>query len=161
MNLIVAVDKNWGIGKDNDLLVSIPEDMKFFKNTTTGHVVVMGRKTLESFPKKKPLPNRTNIVLTRDDNYEVENAIVVHSREELLEAIADYNNDEVFVIGGASIYKQLLSDCSVAYVTHIEEGFEADTFFPNLDESEEWKMVDAGEMKEHKGIQYRFTRYEK
>ena len=103
MNLIVAVDKNWAIGKDNKLLVSIPDDMKFFRETTSGKVVVMGRKTLESFPNGKPLKNRVNIVLTRDESYQVKDAIVVHSKEELDKELAKYNSDDIFVIGGESI----------------------------------------------------------
>ena len=102
MNVIVAVDKNWAIGKDNKLLVSIPDDMKFFRETTSGKVVVMGRKTLESFPNGKPLKNRVNIVLTRDENYKVKDAIVVHSKEELDKELAKYNSDDIFVIGGES-----------------------------------------------------------
>ncbi|MBQ3772896.1 MAG: dihydrofolate reductase, partial [Pseudobutyrivibrio sp.] len=111
MNLIVAVDKNWAIGKDNKLLVSIPDDMKFFRETTTGKVVVMGRKTLESFPNSKPLPNRVNIVLTRDAKYEAKGAVVVHSKEELNEELKKYNSDDIYVIGGESIYRLMLDEC--------------------------------------------------
>ena len=100
MNLIVAVDKNWGIGKNNKLLVSIPSDMKFFRNETNGKVVVMGRKTLESFPNGMPLKNRTNIVLTRDQNYQVKDTIVVHDIPELLEELKKYPDDQIYVIGG-------------------------------------------------------------
>ena len=99
MNLIVAVDRNWAIGKDNKLLVSIPDDMKFFRETTTGKVVVMGRKTLESFPNSKPLPNRVNIVITRDMNYDAKGAVVVHSKEELDKELEKYNSDDIYIIG--------------------------------------------------------------
>ena len=108
MNIIVAVDKNWAIGKDNKLLVSIPSDMKFFRETTTGKVVVMGRKTLESFPGGQPLKKRTNIVLTSDRNYKVKDAIVVHTVEELLQTLKAYKQEDIYVIGGESVYRQLL-----------------------------------------------------
>ena len=116
MNIIVAVDKNWAIGKDNKLLVSIPADMKMFRQETTGKVVVMGRKTLESFPNGLPLKNRTNIVLTGNKNYKVKDAIIVHTIEELLEEIKKYPSEEVYCIGGDSVYKQLLPYCDTAHV---------------------------------------------
>ena len=108
MNIIVAVDKNWAIGKDNKLLVNIPADMKMFRQETTGKVVVMGRKTLESFPNGLPLKNRTNIVLTGNKDYNVKDAIIVHTVVELLEEIKKYPSEEVYCIGGDSVYKQLL-----------------------------------------------------
>lgn len=117
MNLIVAVDKNWAIGYQNKLLVSIPEDMKFFRTTTTGKVVVMGRKTLETFPNGLPLKNRTNIVLTRNPEYKVKGAEVVHTVEEALELISEYPPEDVYVIGGDTIYRQFLPYCDVAHVT--------------------------------------------
>ena len=116
MNIIVAVDKNWAIGKDNKLLVSIPADMKMFRQETTGKVVVMGRKTLESFPNGLPLKNRTNIVLTGNKDYNVKDAIIVHTVEELLEEIKKYPSEEVYCIGGDSVYKQLLPYCDTAHV---------------------------------------------
>ena len=129
MNIIVAVDKNWAIGKENKLLVSIPADMKFFRSTTTGKVVVMGRKTLESFPNGLPLKNRTNIVLTKDKNYKVKDAIIVHSIEEALEELKKYASEDVYVIGGDSIYAQMLPYCDTAHVTKIDFGYEADAWF--------------------------------
>ena len=117
MNLIVAVDKNWAIGKENKLLVSIPQDMKFFRETTIGKVVVMGRKTLESFPGGQPLKQRTNIVLTTDKNYSVKDAIVVHTIDEWLEELKKYNDEDIYVIGGESIYRQMLPYCKLAHVT--------------------------------------------
>ena len=130
MNLIVAVDKNWAIGLKNKLLISIPADMKFFRDTTMGKVVVMGRKTLETFPSGQPLKRRTNIVLTRDKNYQVKDAVVVHTVEELLEELTQYDEEEIYVIGGESIYRQLLPYCKVAHVTKIDHAYEADTYFP-------------------------------
>ena len=136
MNLIAAVDKNWAIGRNNKLLVSIPDDMKFFRETTTGKVVVMGRKTLESFPGKKPLKNRVNIVLTGDRSYQADGAVIVHDMEELHEELKKYPSEDIYVIGGESIYKQLLDECDVAHITKIDFAYEADAWFPNLDEKE-------------------------
>ena len=145
MNVIVAVDKNWGIGKDNKLLVSIPSDMKFFREETMNKVVVMGRKTLESFPNGLPLKRRTNIVLTKDRNYKVKDAILVHSVEELMEELKKYDSEDIYVIGGDSIYRQLLPYCDVAHVTKIDYAYEADSYFPNLDEMSDWTVERTSE----------------
>ena len=161
MNIIAAADKNWGIGKDNQLLDHIPEDMKFFRETTMGKVVVMGRKTLESFPGGQPLKKRTNIVLTRDKNYKVKDAIVVHGVEELLEELKNYDEKEIYVIGGESIYRALLPYCKVAHVTKIDHAYEADTYFPNLDEMEDWKVTGVSEEQTYFDLEYEFVRYEK
>ena len=117
MNLIVAVDSNWAIGKENKLLVSIPQDMKFFRETTKGKVVAMGRKTLESFPGGQPLKNRVNVVLTTDKNYKVKDTVIVHTIEEMLDELKKYDSEDIFVIGGESIYRQLLPYCTKAYIT--------------------------------------------
>ena len=161
MNLIVAVDKNWAIGKENKLLVSIPQDMKFFRETTMGKVVVMGRKTLESFPGGQPLKKRTNIVITRDKNYSVKDAIVVHSVEEALEEIKNYNSEDVYVIGGDSIYRQMLPHCDIAHVTKINHAYEADTYFPNLDEKEDWLVTGVSDEQTYFDLEYEFVRYER
>lgn len=161
MNLIVAVDKNWAIGKENKLLVSIPQDMKFFRETTMGKVVVMGRKTLESFPGGQPLKKRTNIVITRDKNYSVKDAIVVHSVEEALEELKNYNSEDIYVIGGESIYRQMLPHCDVAHVTKIDHAYEADTYFPNLDEKEEWLVTGVSDEQTYFNLEYEFVRYER
>ena len=161
MNLIVAVDKNWAIGKDNKLLVSIPDDMKFFRETTTGKVVVMGRKTLESFPGGKPLKNRVNIVLTRDLNYQVKDAVVVHSKDELDKELKKYNPDDIFAIGGESIYRMLLDECSRAFVTYVDYSYDADTYFPNLDEKPEWKLALESEEQTYYDIEFYFRTYTK
>ena len=159
MNLIVAVDKNWAIGKDNKLLVSIPDDMKFFRETTTGKVVVMGRKTLESFPNSKPLPNRVNIVLTRDAKYEAKGAIIVHSKEELNEELKKYNSDDIYVIGGESIYRLMLDECDRAFVTFVDYSYDADTYFPNLDEMSDWKLAEESEEQTYYDIEFYFRTY--
>ncbi len=145
MILIANVDKNWSIGKDNKLLMSIPEDMKFFKDTTMGHTVVMGRKTLESLPGGRPLEGRTNIVLSRDASYTVNGADVVHGVEELQEIIKSAGDKEIYVIGGMSIYEALEPLCDLAYITRMDYSFDADAFFPKLDEMKEWKMIERSE----------------
>ncbi|MCI6430200.1 MAG: dihydrofolate reductase [Oliverpabstia sp.] len=161
MNLIVAVDKNWGIGKNNKLLVSIPSDMKFFRSETNGKVVVMGRKTLESFPNGMPLKNRTNIVLTRDQNYQVKDTIVVHDIPELLEELKKYPDDQIYVIGGGKVYEELLPYCNVAHVTKIDFAFEADTYFPDLDKMEEWQITATSDEQTYFDLEYSFVKYER
>lgn len=161
MNLIVAVDKNWAIGNENKLLVSIPQDMKFFRETTIGKVVVMGRKTLESFPGGQPLKQRTNIVLTRDKNFKVKDAIIVHDMNELLEELKKYNDEDIYVIGGESIYRQMLPYCTLAHVTKINHAYEADTYFPNLDEKDEWVVTGVSDEQTYFDLEYEFVRYER
>lgn len=160
MNLIVAVDKNWAIGKDNKLLVSIPADMKFFRETTKGNVVVMGRKTLESFPQGQPLQKRVNIVISRNKDYQVKDAVVVHSVEEALEEGKKYEG-EIYVIGGESIYRAMLPYCQTALVTKIDHAYEADSYFPNLDEDPEWELVGETEEQTYFDLEYVFRKYEK
>lgn len=161
MNMIVAVDRNWAIGKNNELLVSIPADKKFFRLETTGRVVVMGRKTLESFPGGRPLQNRTNIVLTRDPDYRVKDAIVCHSMEETLELLKQYDPEDVFIIGGDSIYHQFLPYCDLVHVTKIDHVYEADTWFPNLDELPEWQITADSDEQTYFDLEYRFLKYER
>ena len=161
MNLIAAVDKNWAIGKNNQLLVRIPMDQKFFRETTTGKVVVMGRKTLESFPNGLPLKNRTNIVLTHNPKYEVKDAIVVHSLDELREELKKYNSEDIYIIGGEQIYKALVDECDVAHITKIEYEYDADAYFPNLDEKPEWKITADSEEQTYFDLEYFFYKYER
>ncbi|MBR4027844.1 MAG: dihydrofolate reductase [Lachnospiraceae bacterium] len=161
MNLIAAVDRNWGIGKNNQLLVRIPMDQKFFRETTTGKVVVMGRKTLESFPNGLPLKNRTNIVLTRNKNFTVKDAIVVYSLEELHEELKKYKSEDIYIIGGEQIYKQLVDECDVAHITKIEYEYDADAYFPNLDEKPEWKITADSEEQTYFDLEFFFYKYEK
>jgi len=160
MNLIVAVDKNWAIGKDNKLLVSIPADMKFFRETTKGNVVVMGRKTLESFPQGQPLQKRVNIVISQNKDYQVKGAVVVHSIEEALEEVKKYEG-EIYVIGGESIYRAMLPYCQTALVTKIDHAYEADSYFPNLDEDPEWELTGETEEQTYFDLEYVFRKYEK
>ena len=161
MNIIVAADKNWAIGKDNKLLVSIPADMKMFRQETTGKVVVMGRKTLESFPNGLPLKNRTNIVLTHDHTYKVPGAVVVHDMDELHEELKKYDSQDIYVIGGETIYRQLLDECDVAHITKIDYAYDADAYFPNLDERPEWKITADSEEQTYFDLEYYFYRYER
>ena len=161
MNLIVNVDKNWAIGLVSKLLVRIPQDMKYFRSMTTGHVVVMGRKTLESFPESKPLPNRVNIVLTRDQGYQAPGAVVVHSMEELKEELKKYSGEEIFVIGGGQIYRELLPLCDKAYVTKVDRAFDADVYFPDLDQDPQWKMTKVSEEQTYFDLEYVFAVYER
>ncbi len=157
MNAIVAVGKNWEIGRDGKLLAHIPEDMKFFRETTSGKVVVMGRKTFESLPQK-PLKNRVNIVLTRNRAFEATGVIVVGGLDELLSVLRKYKQEDIFIIGGGQVYADLLPYCDKIYVTRIEKEFVADTFFPNLDNMREWGQ-EKGELHEHDGLPFRFCIY--
>ena len=161
MNLIVAADKNWAIGHENKLLVSIPADMKFFREMTTGKVVVMGRKTLESFPGGLPLKNRINVVLTKNKDYHVKDAVVVHSVEEALEELEKYDTKDVYVIGGDTVYRQMLPYCDTAHVTKIDHAYEADTYFPNLDDDKEWELTADSEEQTYFDLEYRFLLYKK
>lgn len=160
MNIIVNVDKNWAIGLKNSLLVHIPADMRFFKEMTEHKVVVMGRKTLESFPGGQPLKNRVNIVITKKADYNAKGAVVVHSAEEALDYVREYQSEDVFVIGGETIYKQMLPYCDTAYITKTDFAYEADTYFPNLDQMENWKLTEESEEQTYYDLEYRFCRYE-
>ena len=161
MVLIAAVDNNWAIGNRNELLIRIPNDHKHFREETTGKVVVLGRKTLETFPQGLPLKNRTNIILSTRKDYQVKDAIVVHSVEELLEKLKNYADEDIYVIGGDSVYKQLLPYCDVAHVTKIDHEYEADAFFPNLDEDGDWEITADSEEQTYFDIPYQFLKYER
>ena len=165
MIAIAAADQNWAIGNKGELLVTIPDDMKNFRRLTRDGIVIFGRKTLSTFPNGKPLQNRINIILSRDPSFRCEGADVVHDIEELLELLAGkydcFPKEKIFVIGGASIYRQLLPVCSSAIITRIEKAFEADAFFPDLDESEEWEKKETGDMQEYTGLRFHFDLYEK
>lgn len=159
MNIIVAVDKNWAIGNHDQLLVRIPNDHKHFREETTGKVVVLGRRTLQTFPQGLPLKNRTNIILSRNEEYQVKDATVVHSVEALLQEIRQYDTTDVYVIGGESIYRQFLPYCDVAHVTKIDHAYEADTYFPNLDADPDWKVEEDSEEQTYFDIAYQFVKY--
>nr|APO33729.1 Dihydrofolate reductase [uncultured bacterium] len=161
MNMILSADLNWGIGCNNKLLDSIPSDMKFFREETTGKVVVMGRKTLESFPNAMPLANRTNIVLTQNPDFQVRGAVVVRSQEELMEKLKQYRDDEIYVIGGESIYRMMLPYCDTVHVTKINFAYEADTHFPNLDDMPEWEITAASDEQTYFDLEFTFVKYER
>ncbi|MCM1244483.1 MAG: dihydrofolate reductase [Roseburia sp.] len=165
--LIAAVDKKWGIGRENELLFHLKTDMKFFKETTRGNIVIMGRKTMESLPGGKPLADRTNIVLTHEDstNFLEKNPAeaawtVCHSVNEVLVYVQTVPG-EIYIIGGGSVYREFEPYASVALVTKIEEEREADTFFPDLDAMDGWKLASAGERFCENGVCGQFLRYEK
>ena len=161
MKLIAAVDNNWAIGNKGALLVRIRTDQMNFRALTTGKVVILGRKTLETFPQKQPLANRTNIILSKNPDYKVKDAIVVHSMDELMEEIKKYDTDDVFVIGGESIYKALEPMCDTAIITKVEHSYEADAYFPNLDENPDWELVEEGEEQTCFDLVYHFQIWEK
>ena len=159
MNLIVAVDNNWGIGLGGTQTVVIPEDRRHFRELTDGSTVIVGRRTLLDFPGGNPLPGRRNIVLSRNAELEIDGATVAASLDELFKLIEELPPNKVFVIGGDSVFKMLLPYCTYAYVTKLDASPEADVFFPNLDELDGWELDQDGETKEYNGIQYAFVRY--
>jgi dihydrofolate reductase len=159
MNIIAAVDKNWAIGRKGELLVKIPADLKLFQSETLGKVIVLGRKTLATFPSGQPLYGRTNIIMSTKRDYRVRNATVVHSLEELLAEVAKYPPDEVYITGGASIYRLMLPYCDTAHITRINYAYEADTYFPNLDESPDWQITADSDEQSYFDITYQFLQY--
>lgn len=161
MNGIVAVDNNWAIGCKNSLLVSIPADHKNFRRETTGKVVVLGRKTLETFPQGMPLANRTNIILSTNPDYKVKGAVIVHSKEELLQELENYPTEDIYIIGGESVYRMMLPYCDVVHVTKIDHAYEADAYFPDLDQDEEWEITADSEEQTYFDIPYQFLKYER
>lgn len=159
MKLIVAVDSRWGIGKNGDLLKSIPDDMLYYRATTRGKVVVMGYTTLLSLPGSKPAPGRLNLVLADIPDLRVSGAVVCGSMEQLHRLIGCFAPDDVFDIGGGSMYRQLLPYCHIAHITKMRFDGDADTYIPNLDELPEWSVKSESEIKEHEGVQYSFIEY--
>lgn len=158
MKVIAAVDENWAIGRNGDQLIYISEDLKHFKALTTGHPVILGRKTLATFPGGRPLKGRRNLILSRDPGFAPPEAEVFSSLEELLAAAPQ----DAFVIGGASVYQALLDRCDTACITRIEAAFPGtDCWFPNLDERPEWKIAEEGPVLEEKGVRFRYVTYER
>lgn len=154
---IAAVSENWGIGRDNDLLFNIPEDKKFFRRTTLGHTVIMGRKTLESLPNKKPFKDRRNIILSRDTGFSAEGAEVAHSVNEVLNLVKD---EDAFVVGGGEIYREFLCCCAAALITKVNAAPDADVFFPDLDKAANWKLTEKSEEYTYEGLKYTFCKYD-
>ena len=161
MNLIAAVDNNWALGNQGKLLVSIPGDHKYFRKMTKDKVVIYGRKTLETFPMQQPLDNRTNIVLTRDIGYKAGSAIIAHSVDEVRRLVQQYPDEDVFIIGGESVYKEFLPYCDTAYITKIDFSYNADAYLPNLDRDPEWKLVEESDEQTYFSLAYTFTTYKR
>ena len=161
MNMIVAVDRNWGIGRDNGLLASLPTDMKYFREHTLGKVVVMGRKTLESMPGGKGLPKRTNYVLTANPDYQAEGCITVHGEYELFDELSQYEPDDVYLIGGGSLYNRFYKYCSKLYITKMDADLNADTFIIDIDSDPDYTLISESEPVTENGITFRFCVYSK
>lgn len=161
MNLIAAVDRNWAIGKKGQLLVSIPGDQQLFRKETVGKVIVMGRKTLESLPGGQPLSGRTNVVLTRNPDFRKKGCEIFHSLEGALSYLKQFEDSDIYVIGGAEIYKQFLPWCDTAHVTWIDYVYEADCWLPNLDQDPEWEITAESDEQTYFDLCYEFRRYEK
>ena len=160
MNAIVIVDQNWAIGHENDLLFSLPGDMKHFRTLTTGGTVIMGRKTLDCFPGGKPLPNRRNIVITRNEEFQREGCEIVGSPEAALELAAGTEDERLWIIGGGSVYTAFLSRCKRVFLTKVDAAApETDTYFPNLDKLPNWEVESTSETYEENGLTYQFINY--
>ncbi|MBE7069390.1 MAG: dihydrofolate reductase [Ruminococcaceae bacterium] len=160
MIAIAAVDKNWAIGNKGQLLISLPEDQKgVFKKYTAGHTVVFGRKTLETFPGQRLLPNRVNVIMSRSFDYQKEGAVILHSVDEL-EDFLSLSADEVYLIGGASMYNSLIGLCDKAIITSIRAEYEADCYFPNLDEDPAWELTEEEPpVMSEKGVEFTVRHY--
>ena len=159
MNLIVAADKNWAIGREGRPLVTIPADQQMLLRETKGKVVVMGRKTLEGFPGGQPLSQRVNVVLSRDPGFRIKGAEVCKSLEAALQFLEQFPPEDIYIIGGKSIYEQFLPYGNTVHVTAIDYAYAGDTYFPDLDKEEEWEMEEEGEEQTYFSICYCFRRY--
>lgn len=161
MNIIAAVDRNWGIGLQGRLLVTIPSDQKWFQQMTKGKVIVAGRKTLLTFPNGLPLPARENIILTSDRGFQIKGARIARSMEEALYMLSGYREEDIFIAGGESIYRQFLPYCKVAHITSIDYEYQADAYFPNLDKLPEWKLTEDSDEQTYFDLEYTFRKYER
>ncbi len=161
MNMIVCVDDRWGIGCGEQLLVNIPDDKRFFREKTTGGVVLAGRKTMETLPGYRGLPGRKNLVMTHDLQYQFPDAVSVHTVEEALRELRRYEEDRQYIIGGGEIYKLFLPYCNRVYVTKVHQTFPADVFFPDLDADPAWKSASQSECLRYEDLAYQFLTYEK
>lgn len=159
MNLIVAADRHWSIGKDGRVLVTIPADQQMMMKETAGKVIVMGRKTLESLPGGQPLGNRRNLVLTHDENYRVKGAQICHSMDEALKVLSDYDTDDIFIIGGRSVYEQFLPLADTVHVTRIDYTYDADTVFPDLEKDEQWELEAESDEQTYFDLCYNFQKF--
>jgi dihydrofolate reductase len=161
MNAIVAVDRNWAIGNQGQLLVSIPNDHKMFRKETLNKVILYGRKTLETFPMSQPLDRRRNIILSRNPEFSVKNAEIARSVEEALSMVKDVPEEDVYVIGGATIYKEFLPYVDTVHVTRVDYSYAADAWFPNLDEDPDWEVTAESDEQTYFDLPYTFVKYER
>lgn len=161
MNLIVAADRHWAIGKDGHALVTIPADQQMLMRETAGKVVVMGRKTLEGLPGGQPLGNRVNLILTHDENFKARGARACHSIEEAIEVLSAYDSEDVYIIGGLSIYEQFLPYADTVHVTRVDYTYDADTFFHNLEQDEDWELADEGDEQTYFDLCYTFQKFQR
>ncbi len=161
MNIIVAADRNWAIGNKGRLLVSIPADQALFRQETTGKVIVMGRKTLQSLSGGQPLAGRTNVVLSRNVNFRQKGAEIFHSLDDTLGFLKGFPDEDIYIIGGASIYRQFLPYCDTAHVTKIDYTYDADTYFPDLDKDPGWKITASSDEQTYFSLCYTFLKYER
>ncbi len=161
MNLIALADRNWGIGYRGKRQVTIPQDQKYFHQLTTGKVLVMGRRTLESLPNGLAPAGRTSIVLSRRPGLQVRHALVVSSAGDALAELQNYESEDIYVIGGESIFKTFLTYCDTAYITKIDRAFESDAYLENLDASGEWKIAAGSDEQTYFNLEFRFLRYER
>ena len=166
MKLIVAVDREWGIGYRGELLATVKEDLAHFRELTVGKTIVYGSSTLRTFPYGRPLKNRINLILSTNPNFKPEGAVVLHSVEELIAYEKSHPEEDIVVVGGASVYKQLMPHCETAYVTRFDASFEKDAYFPNLDENPSWQCISVSETHYSNGatdtedrMPYCFTEY--
>ena len=166
MKLIVAVDREWGIGYRGELLATVKEDLAHFRELTVGQTIVYGSSTLRTFPNGRPLKNRINLILSTNPNFKPEGAVVLHSVEELIAYEKAHPEEDIVVVGGASVYKQLIPYCETAYVTRFDASFEKDAYFPNLDENPSWQCISVSETHYSNGatdtedrMPYCFTEY--
>lgn len=159
--MIVAVDNNFAIGYQGRLLVQIPLDQQLFREMTKNKVIVYGRKTLATFPNEIPLAGRTNIILSEDKDYSVRGAVCVHSMEEALEYLKGYKTEDIFIVGGESIYKQFLPYCDTIHLTKIDYEYKADRYFPDITKSPEWQMTAESDEQTYFDVEYYFQKYER
>ncbi len=161
MNLYVTADVNWGIGQNENLLIQIPRCQKMFLEETKGKVLVMGRKTLATFPQGLPPAGRTSIILSKNANFSVKGAVVVHSIDELMEELGQYETEDVFVVGGESVFQQLLPYCTVAHVVKLDHSYQANKHFVNLDKDPQWHQTADSDELTYFDIAYEFLKYER
>lgn len=161
MNILVTADDHWGIGYQGNRLVCVPADTKYFNQETRGKVLVMSRKTLESFPNGLPPKERITYILTEDHTFQIKGAHVVHTKEELLKELSQYRWEDIYILGGAKIFETLLPYSRVVHVTKIDYTYQADAFFPNLDRHPEWELTEESEEQTYFNLEYYFKKYER